>query len=299
MGSRLHDKNYFYKYTSAETALKIIKTKSFRWSSPLKFNDPFDHQTGFVFASEPEYFSKLLRDSIIRIIFSDEEPNIQPHSLFSAMTLKLRSIRDRLSRDEVIKDFDEAGIEIASNLPKHFADFNAALVENFCNSRIFCVSENHDNVVMWSHYADQHRGIVFKLACLDDIDNVLLAARKVEYTKDFIKFHNAEDYAMHLTGEKPLDTVDLCWKLAFTKHADWAYENEWRVHRPLLNEPQGDGYSIYSEHPRVFDEIYLGCRIPKEMAQNIIDTTRAYLPHVKIFQGAKSTNKFSLSFTKI
>ncbi len=49
------------------------------------------------------------------------------------------------------------------------------------------------------------------------------------------------------------------YKLAYLKHEDWAYENEWRVHRPHENN-DGD-YNDWSENPKVFSAIYFGCRI--------------------------------------
>lgn len=106
---------------------------------------------------------------------------------------------------------------------------------------------------MWSHYAEEHRGVVFKLRCIDEIDNTLLAARKVSYTDSFIAFPSAEHYAKHLTDERPIDLVPLCWNIAFTKHIDCAYEREWRVHIALLREPPGDGYATYPENARIFE----------------------------------------------
>ena len=37
-----HDRRFFYKYMSAETARIILANRRLRWSSPILFNDPFD-----------------------------------------------------------------------------------------------------------------------------------------------------------------------------------------------------------------------------------------------------------------
>jgi hypothetical protein len=149
---------------------------------------------------------------------------------------------------------------------------------------------------MWSHYAEEHRGVVFKLRCDDQLDNTLLAARKVHYTDRFLNFPNAETYTKHLTGEEPFDLLPLIWQIAFTKHADWSYEREWRVHIPLLHEPAGDGYTIYKENPRVFEAIYLGCRMPHEDVTRVVNSVRQYLPNTRVFQGERSNRSFSLEF---
>ncbi len=38
----MHERRYFYKYVSANTAKIILSTRTLRWSSPVLFNDPFD-----------------------------------------------------------------------------------------------------------------------------------------------------------------------------------------------------------------------------------------------------------------
>jgi len=276
--------------------MRVIESKSFRWSSPIKFNDPFDHQAGFVLNFRPDEFARLLTASIERIVFSEIAPTITPTSLFSALNLRLRSIRDRLPRERVLRDLHESSIAAAANLHDSIGKLNSTVQEQLCHSRVFCVSERHDNVVMWSHYADQHRGVVFKLRCVDGIDNTLLAARKVDYTDAFLTFPDADHYARHLTEEQPLDIVALCWNIAFTKHIDWSYEKEWRVHVALLHEPPGDGYSIYHEDPRVFEAIYLGCRMEPEKIETITALARQHLPGTEVLLGSKSTSSFTLSF---
>lgn len=300
MPNRAHDRNHFFKYAYFATAVRVIESNSFRWSSPIKFNDPFDHQAGLVPDFTPVEFAEHLAASIERIVFSDVAPTVTPHSLFSALTLQMRSIRGQLSREQFLKQNHESCIESAARLFNGGIDqLNAAVQKQLCHSRVLCLSELHDNVVMWSHYADEHRGVVFKLRCIDEIDGPLLAARKVSYSDAFPAFPSADEYARHLTGEQPIDYAPLCWTIAFTKHLDWAYEKEWRVHFQLLQQPPGDGYSIYPIDPRTFEAVYLGCRMEDKEVATIVELIRRHLPATKIFRGHKSTSRFALSFTEI
>lgn len=299
MSARANDRNHFFKYASLETAVRVIESRSFRWSSPTKFNDPFDHQAGFVLPFNPEVFSQALTTSIERIVFSDAEPVVTPTTSFSALTLKLRELRHKLPRGEVLRELRQSSSESAAMLHDSIAKLNAVVQDQLCHSRVFCVSERFDNVVMWSHYADQHKGVVFKLRCIDEIDNTLLAARKVQYTDTFLPFPDADAYARHLTGEQPIDFVKLIWNIAYTKHVDWKYEEEWRVHIPLLNEPPGDGYSIYQENPRVFEAVFLGCNMGAEDVRNIVGLVQRCLPKTQVLVGRKSATSFSLSFSRI
>ena len=104
---------------------------------------------------------------------------------------------------------------------------------------------------------------------------------------------------MHLTGERPIDMAELIWKIAYTKHADWSYEREWRLHRPLVDQPAGDGYSIVSEDDRVFEAVYLGCRMPEEHVAEMTALVRRHLPDTRIFCGRKDTRSFSLVFEEV
>ena len=301
MPSRAHDRSHFFKYASYETALKVLRSKSFLWSSPIKFNDPFDSQIGFVLDSNQNEFAKAYAASIERVIFSDIGPSVRPESPLGKEILHLRSIRGRLHGEKLRLMLHEWGINAAANLDGSMDQRNVAIQEVLCDSRVLCVSELHDNVVMWSHYAEEHRGVVFKLRCIDEIDNKLLAARKVSYSDAFPPFPSDDEYTKHLTGEQPIDFAPLSWELAFTKHTDWSYEKEWRVQKHVqdLQEPRGDGFTIYPENPRVFEAVYLGCRMEDQKVTEIVETVRQNLPATKILRGKKSTTAFKLSFAEI
>ncbi|QHD50143.1 DUF2971 domain-containing protein [Vreelandella aquamarina] len=296
--SQTHDKHHFYKYMSVETALKVIANQSLRWSSPLKFNDPFDHQIGFTFEFGGQEIGQAVYHEMERIVFGGKSEFQEP-SLFTEVALRLQGIADRLPKDAIMEDFAEAAQEIADNFPYHVARLHDEIQEQLTHSRVLCISERNDNVVMWSHYAEEHRGVVLKLRCIDKLDNTLLAARRVDYSRQFPKFPSLGQYVRHLTGEKPLNLAALTWDMAFTKHSDWAYEKEWRVHMPLLNEPPGDGYTLINEHPSVFGAVYLGCRMTDEDRGRILEAVEKHIPHAQAFQAKRSDASFDIAFEEV
>lgn len=248
----------------------------------------------------PEFlsaFPRLLAESCERVLFSDTP--IQGTNKLAVLLGMLRKERDRLPIEVFRRDMLNDSAESAANFLKLLPDLSDVLKLHFSHSRVFCVSESADHTVMWSHYADEHRGVVFKLRCVEEIDHPLLIAQKVNYSDTFIPFFGADEYASHLTGEGPLDIAELAWKIAFTKHKDWAYEREWRLHKPMLNNPPGDGYSIFPEDERVFEEIYLGCRMSPDHAQRLIDAARTSIPRARIFQTVKSRTGFRLEFQEV
>jgi Protein of unknown function (DUF2971) len=297
--ARLHDKSHFFKFASIDSAIKIINSKKFIWSSPVNFNDPFDTQTGFTLNYDEVTFAEMLSESILRVIYSDSPVKIDTSTLFAALLMCMREIKHQIPKEKVIEKTYSDALESAKNLPNTIAQLNAKILEHHLHSRVFCVSEFVDNVVMWSHYADKHQGVAFKLGCIDSIDNLLLRAQKVDYVNKFLTFPDAQQYACHLTGEKTIDMGKLFDKLVYIKHIDWGYENEWRVHVPMLDKPAGNGVDLYKENADIFEAMYLGCNMNKENAFNIIALARKELPNMKIFKAVRSNKSYELTFEHI
>lgn len=285
-----------YKYTSVKAAKYVIESQAFRWSAPTKFNDPFDHQTGFSF----DYTGADLANALTQIsesaIFGNEPFNPPYQTQYGNLLRMMRAIRDRLGRDEVMKELRDAGLEIAGNFPKHCQQLNDEITSFLTHSRVLCLTEAPDNVVMWSHYADEHRGVVFKLRRLEEEDHRLIIAQPVEYINTPLPFLSLRDYIENLVGLDNHDTNSQVWKIAYRKHEDWSYEREWRIHVPLLDEPAGDGYSYYPEPKELFEAIYLGCRMEQTDVDAFIQLAKTHLPNTQVFKAKKGKQLIELEF---
>lgn len=297
--SRVHDRSHFFKFTSFDTAIKIIESKSFCWSSPVCFNDPFDTQMGFTLNYDEKIFAKHLSESMLRVIYSDQPIEGKLSSKYHNFFKLFRENRDKLPKDKLASQLLTSAFISAEILTHLFDDYNKLINEHLLHSRVFCVTEQLKNVVMWSHYAEQHKGVVFKLSCNDEIDNSLLIAKKINYTNNFVAFPNSEEFACSVTGEKLLDIPRLVQEIAHTKHTDWQYEEEWRVHVPMLDDLVGTGKSFYPENPKIFEAIYLGCKIEEKKAKNIVEFARKELPNMKILQAVRSKSSYELTFESL
>jgi len=79
-----------------------------------------------------------------------------------------------------------------------------------------------DHVLMWSHYASHHRGICleFDMPAWPPEDREGYVLDKVRYTMSRpLPTLSPQEQAGAITLEK----------IAFTKHKNWCYENEWRM----------------------------------------------------------------------
>ena len=93
---------------------------------------------------------------------------------------------------------------------------------------LLCFSKNWKNPVMWSHYADKHRGI-----CLG-FDMPQVPPTKVEYVKKRLP--------------KPAVFDETFMKrLLFTKFNHWKYEEEYRAYLSLEDVIEGLYYASFSD----------------------------------------------------
>jgi len=72
---RKHDHLRFYKYMTADAAKAVLATATLRWSSPTRFNDPFDvPRTVNLGFGEAELRAALHR-AFVELLRSDVTPS--------------------------------------------------------------------------------------------------------------------------------------------------------------------------------------------------------------------------------
>jgi hypothetical protein len=92
---------------------------------------------------------------------------------------------------------------------------------------VLCLSAKFDSLLMWSHYADQHRGV-----CVEyDVSGVAKALRKVSYGES--RRVSAKDIRDWLVGDDKLARSSIDRACLLTKSKEWAYEQEWRLLGPV------------------------------------------------------------------
>jgi hypothetical protein len=160
------------------------------------------------------------------------------------------------------------------------------------------VTEDHDNLLMWSHYADEHKGAVFKIKCIEEKQSLLCAALKVKYSDEYPIFGTDDDWRNVVkTGQFP-DLVRVYNELLLTKSTDWQYENEWRMIFPRP-EDTGKKSVFLGFHQEEIESIFLGCRMSGENKVQLISLARSKYPNAKIFQARKSKTEFRLHFDEV
>ena len=293
-----HDRTYFFKFMPADTAKVVLNNESLRWREPRQFNDPFDHQMSFIFPFSHEQLTDLLIKETMRLVYDDDQTVLEETLLSKAIQV-LRLSKNGIPKDEVVKTITDGAVTYENQFDEYQSNINSLITGCLNKSRVLCVTETNENVVMWSHYANEHRGVCLRLECIDEVDNTLLIAKPVCYQDTFPVFPTAEEFVRHLTGEKLIEFSKLLFEIPYVKHQDWSYEKEWRVYVP--NEPTHSacGYDDWKENPRVFGAIYLGCRIDSNEAAELIYIIEQKYPHMEIYQAKQSINQFAIEYEQL
>lgn len=294
---RTHERDYFFKYMTSGTAKVVLSNSSLRWSSPLLFNDPFDHQIDFNFDfTETEFVESYLK-AFEQVIFGSDEVSFDIDTRPGALNSVMRQKRNELNKNDALKELKRGVEETARKLEAFKDNVNAELQKHLKNVRVLCVSEAHDNVVMWSHYANDHKGVVMRLQCIDEIDNTLLAAKKIGYNKKLPVIASLDEMVKNTLGIQKHNYAKLFTDLSYVKHNDWQYEREWRVAFP---EAATTGlHKDIQENPRVFGSVYMGCRIEPVDETDILSLLRGPLSHVEVYKATKRKVEFGLDFERI
>jgi hypothetical protein len=157
---------------------------------------------------------------------------------------------------------------------------------------IFCLTEKPNNSLMWSHYADNHKGILIGF----DTDNDFLNDNNENITVKKIIYNNSKLKIKDIYTENEFNNSLL------EKSKDWEYENEWRSIR-LLNEADSNCGEIhlFNFDPIIIKEIYFGANIAqcdKEIILHILKYTNNY-KHIKLFQIEIDNSSYDLKIEEI
>ena len=284
-----HDRTHFYKYVTLQTAKTILKNGTLRWSSPKLFNDPFDIQ----FDLHIEYREETIVEKILEEMWQSYSGNrsLLPDSMLGTGLVMLRNLN--FSKDQFKSEFREAVKLSLTQGNDLLPDTQAESRKIICDTHVLCLSEIYDNILMWSHYAQNHTGIVLRLSCVEHLDSVWGAAQQVRYERKMPTLWDEKEFIEFMSGQRRLDTRETLEKALYSKAIDWAYEREWRL--------AGGQFSIepYVDIPFDREEltgIYLGCRIARDSQEQILELARSNYPKASIFAGRKSEQSFSLEF---
>lgn len=169
------------------------------------------------------------------------------------------------------------------------------IIAHFQNAGIFCATRERANLLMWAHYADQHRGVVFGFRPDLERDSYLRLLEPVEYTDDRPTFYGSIG---NMAQGAVLDEAAIRAfnrRLVYSKSTHWSYEAEERIYVPW-EVADGEPASYLPFYPEELAELYLGCRATEEFKLEICAAARALNSEVAIYDVRPAKDSYALDF---
>ncbi|MBA5199420.1 DUF2971 domain-containing protein [Pectobacterium aroidearum] len=229
----------FLKFVTQDR-IDILKDGFIRFTPPKELNDPFEVNP--VITSIDSYNLHLSDNDRSAHIFNENDLNYS------------------LERFIRIKDYKEK-YSLFSNNYGILSLSSSTEISLMPSIAIADEDDPHRNVLMWSHYTNEHRGFIieFYRDFMDDIDIV-----KVNYSTKRLVITQEEVDSETLTP-------------FFVKGEKWCYEKEWRIIKPLKHADKtiplnnGKNIHLFKINKSRICSITAGCNMEPEKIQELKD----------------------------
>ena len=245
---RTDPKSLFRYRTLSAYSLGELVNQTMWYAKPTKFNDPFD----CALTIDQRRFSESVRHAIRVGMTRGQIPENLPEALHAPTE-------------------DERAVFLAIRKRIRGAADHLGLC---------CFSERSKNILMWAHYANNHRGFCVEYS---RAEGTMLAQESslVEYSNRMPSLSIAD-----LSPEKSAATVETLWR---TKAACWRYEREWRALAP-------EGNKSYPARAPILSVIF-GARMPKEDKELIRQALNGQ-PNIQLKETYLDETRFALRLRK-
>lgn len=248
-----------YKYRDWENAnhRKILEEKSIWVPDSFDFNDPFD-------CNIPIAYDLLMNDD----------------------ALAEKYIRRLIQNSKTISPND-----IEAEIQKRFAEkkykdpiFLKKLKDEMHSSArmthgIFSVTPINNNILMWSHYANSHKGLCIGFDS-EKLFKFLGGGGHVNYSEKYPIISPTDEHEKQYAYQ------------FFTKSHHWEYEIEYRL----------TAFQKYNVNiaitPDVISEVVFGANMKNEHKTEVKKILKNSLPHVKCFSAVQDRNNFKLNIVQ-
>ncbi|OAQ42322.1 hypothetical protein A5893_04215 [Pedobacter psychrophilus] len=270
--------NLFYKFRNLTERVIDSINENYIWLAEISsLNDPFECSIQFD------------NDECLRLYYSSEKFQ----QLFASLTGQKLSSKEVKILSSVKKPFIEYA-NICKNRDIPFKQspeeqlnkvqnrWNEIIQETNRNLRICSFSLNNHSLLLWSHYANEHKGISIEYDFLD-LEDVRTFIQPVIYRNQVHKIGIFDEY----------NTMQMIAS-SLIKSEDWKYEQEWRL--TIFKQKENFPQKLTITDPKA---IYLGTRFYEnepQLQEKLFDIAK--VKNIPVFQMEKHPNEFKLIQSK-
>ena len=232
----------------------MLRNNRLWFSSPMDFNDPFDCRCVYD-----------IRNSREEIVLRKME----------FLARKGMSLSDALVQAE--QDIPQCPNELEEWQKQQLEEHSRCAA----NTGILCLTQICNNPIMWTHYANKHKGIciIFRIHDIheDSHINFFANALPVEYVDRCPLINFIRD-----------NRVEIVKKAFLTKATPYHYEAEWRIVR------YDEGPGLKSMPKGIVGGIILGAQIDSMTRQRVVHACTEYEGNIDIFRATLDPEKYGL-----
>lgn len=232
-------------------ARDVFIKHEFYFPSPTNFNDPFDCKVPHL-DSLPEKQRKHFVEEFVR--------------------RRLGSI-SRHERRTATKNLSDK---------QTFIDLTSTIQKNMDGCSLLCSSEQNDDILMWSHYADSHRGICLEFEATTNTP-LFGEAQPVEYVETYTDF--------------PLlsDGLEQVSRTMLTKSSHWKYERAWRILRRVrFNEVLPERLRYVGFSSKYLRGVIFGCQCSADTESKVTSWIKEEGCEVTCYRARRKSKEFGL-----
>lgn len=202
-----------YKYGSVGSAIKILDAVALKVTPPNELNDPFELTPKSVKALSRHYLHQkaLFQPEHFRGAYDDFVANEHSTIDFPTFINMILEMPDEPYR-RLCKMYKESLTDLDLNAIKFASDHLVVL----------CLTTKNDSIPMWSHYSNNHKGVVIGFDTADSCFQAGTGLMKVKYRTGRFQVDPRSTATWDAAVKKTTQVI-------MTKSKDWEYENEYRI----------------------------------------------------------------------
>ncbi|MEK2158889.1 DUF2971 domain-containing protein [Vibrio parahaemolyticus] len=248
-----------YKYLPFTEGSKCILTQgTMKFSHHTEFNDPFDCKTTYEIEASMAYVQS--RPDLFKE--AGRQLNLSPAQRVGKKKQMLNGIKRSLEN----------------------GSFHNGVINEV---GICCLTKKTDNILMWSHYADNHKGFVVEFTVDHATENMNM--EKVEEKLFGWDVEYSKNMPVITAGGNDFNAVKDVFLI---KSVDWAYESEYRV----LSMYKGPG--IHNFDQKLISRVIAGVNMPdsdfKELKRLVEQLSSSVGTNPEVVQAKMSQTEYRI-----
>ncbi|MCI5048923.1 MAG: DUF2971 domain-containing protein [Rickettsiales bacterium] len=302
---------YFTKYCSAKRAKQILENTRVSYSSPYSFNDPFDMKLKPIPERSPQEFSNKIYEALCSDVHDKRNPReITNDKDYADALVSIRKYKETLSKNEFEQKLQLYSLELARDKKIKIQKYLDEYFPNLINSTfVFSTSlsereELPGNLLLWPHYADNHRGVALKFkqsmnpdSCFTpkSLDDFLIEIRKPSYVEQANDPFPLDKLINEVLG-KETTIQQAVVNFVNSKSKMWSYENELRF-LCYSDADKGKQRLLLPFTKDDLDAVFLGAHTSEWYVSRIRKIVSTKYPETPIYRAQKDLRgDFKLKF---